>query len=367
MTTLVQSRTRPILVGAFAAALMESNGLVARIVPFSHLFRHAFEIEALNAAAIDPNPGYHPAVIAAHAMGGGLTSRIRLVLIHDPDGVLRAFVPLVMSRLAGGVLRLPAALDIPGVHNRMPIIDAGMPKAASALVEAIARFGGARMDGVASKTGTARVLVGATAALSGMRALMFNFGERPVLACRDQGEVAGGIDAEYRADLANAKHRLGERFGRLRLERLQAGARFAAAYETFRCAPEGAAGCTGYDRLAAAQEDENCLLIHRLVAGTTVLGMAMGLVAARRYVGIDTWIDRSLDAPAVPPVMAVKLSEALARDPKVDLATGGADVVTPAWRTEPTADLVIGAAMQAEAERALDRLSRLLRERRRAR
>lgn len=360
-TASAASKARPILAGATAAARLEARGHVARIVPFTHLYRHSFEIEALNRAALDPNPAYHPSVIAAHAMASGLAPRLRLVLVHDSGGVLRGFAPLVMRRL-GGVFRLARALLVPGVDDSTPLIDAAIPTAAAALVEGVAELGGARFDRVTTGGRTAMALTMAAAGSPGMKAMATGAGDRMALDCRDRKAIKARLDTDYRKDLAAARRSLAHRFGRQGMQRLTAGAEFAAGFAEFRSFLRDGARLGGLEGLARAQEDDACLVLHRMWAGNRALGYALGLVAGRRYAGLAVGFDRSAEAPTVPPVFSVMLAEALAADPSIDRATGGAAFVTPSWQAEPVATIMVGASMQVEAERALGGLRRLMRE-----
>lgn len=362
MPTMAQQVSRPILAGAAAAARVGAGGMLARMAPFTHLFRHAFEIEALAAVALDPNPGYRPAVIAAEAAAAGLGPQIRLLMIHDPEGVLRAFAPLRVPTLSERIAGLPRALTVTGLADATPLIDAAQPAAATALVEALSEFGGAQFDGLAETGGTAARLVEAARGLDGVKTRVWPAGERLVLDCADAKAVRARLDRDYRAELKSARAALTRRFGRLRMDKITNEPKFSELLERLRTmvGSRSAIGAGGLDTLARAQSDEMCLCLHRLKAGKAELGMALGLVGAGAWWALAVGFDGTLDAPTAPPVMAAMLAESLSRDPQTRRAVGGADVATPVWQTEPTVSVAVGPAMKLDAMRAIAGLGTLM-------
>lgn len=361
MPSLAREMPRPILAGAAAAARVGVDGMLARVAPFTHLFRHAFEIEALASVALDPNPGYRPAVIAAEVAAVALGPHIRLAMIHDPDGVLRAFAPVVLPSFGARLAGLPRALTIAGRFDATPLIDAAQPEAAVALVEALGTLGGARFDGMARAGRTTTRLMEAARSLPAVKAHGWDQGERLVLDCSDLKTMRGRLDHAFRADLKAARAALAHRFGRLRMEMITDEPGFSRALARFhglngKC-PALMGG--GLDTLARAQSDEMCLSLHRLKAGTAELGMVLGLVGGGVWWSLAAGFDASLDAPTAPPVMAAMLAESMARDPNIRRAVGGPDVATPAWEVEPTVGVAVGPAFKIDAMRAMARLRSL--------
>ena len=350
---------RPIVSGAVAPAHIQARFHVARIAPFTHLFRHSFEIEALNREAMDPNPAFHPAAIAAFAMSSGLAPRLRLVLVHDADGVLRAFAPVV-ARSMGAPFRLPRVLMVAGIDDATPLIDRAAPDAAGTLVEGLAELGGARFDRIPAASETFAALVTAADALRNLRHAESAAGDQMGLDCMHHAPVA---DPDYRHDLDAARRELEHRFGKLKFERLRSNSAVARAADELRAFLPGANLPQGLDSLARADADDACLVLHRLRAGKLTLAISAGLVAGSRYAGLVIGFNRSADAPTTPPVFSVMLSEALLRDADISHATGGPSFISPAWHAEPLAMLSVGTSMQLEADRALGGLARLMRER----
>jgi hypothetical protein len=362
MPSLAHPVARPILAGAAAAARVGAGGMLSRMAPFTHLFRHAFEIEALASVALDPNPGYRPAVIAAEAAAGGLGPHIRLLMIHDPEGVLRAFAPVRVPSLGERVAGLPRALTVTGLADATPLIDAAQPAAALALVEALSGFGGARFEGIAATGRTAACLVEAAESLHGVKAQLWPAGDRIVLDCADPKAVRARLDAGYGAELKSARAALSSRFGRLRMEKIVDEPKFARALARLHTmvGSRSAIGAVCLDTLARAQSDEMCLCLHRLKAGTAEIGMALGLVGAGAWWALAVGFDNALDAPMAPPVMAAMLANSLARDPQIRRAVGGADIATPAWQSEPIVGLAVGPAVKLDAIRAMSGLGSLM-------
>jgi len=362
MPSLAHQVPRPILAGAAAAARVGAGGMLARMAPFTHLFRHAFEIEALAAVALDPNPGYRPAVIAAEAAAAGLGPSVRLLMIHDPEGVLRAFAPIRVPSLGERIAGLPRALTVTDLADATPLIDVGQPAAAQALVEALSGYGGARFDGIAATGRTGGCLVEAAERLDGVKTHLWPAGDRMVLDCADPKAARARLDADYRADLKSARAALTSRFGRLRMEKIVDEPKFSRALARLRTmvGSRSAIGAGPLDTLARAQPDEKCLCLHRLKAGTAEIGMALGLVGAGAWWSLAVGFDSAMDAPTAPPVMAAMLAATLARDPQIRRAVGGADIATPAWQSEPTVGLAVGPAMKLDAMRAISGLGTLM-------
>jgi len=182
MSVLATVTARPIMAGPSVPGRIRAGQFVARIVPFSHLFRHDFEIEALNSLAMVQNIFYRPTVLAALAETGSLADQMQLVLVHGPDGVLRAFVPMAARRGAlGAPLRLGRAFC--GVHHfdATPLIDRSTPDAADALVAALMQAGGVIFPQVDLDGKVAKLLTTA-AGRQGMKALSFGAGHRPILS-----------------------------------------------------------------------------------------------------------------------------------------------------------------------------------------
>ncbi|NOZ32047.1 MAG: hypothetical protein GXP01_03000 [Alphaproteobacteria bacterium] len=182
MSVLATVTARPIMAGPSVPGRIRAGQFVARIVPFSHLFRHDFEIEALNSLAMVQNVFYRPTVLAALAETGSLADQIHLVLVHGPDGVLRAFAPVSTPRgTLGAPLRLGRAFCRPHHFDATPLIDRSTPGAAEALVAALMQAGGVIFPQVDLDGKVAKLLTKA-AARQGMKALSFGARDRPILS-----------------------------------------------------------------------------------------------------------------------------------------------------------------------------------------
>ncbi len=260
-------------------------------------------------------------------MSSGLAPRLRLVLVHDADGVLRGFAPVV-ARSMGAPFRLPRLLMIAGIEDSTPLIDCAAPEAAGTLIEGLIDLGGARFDRIPESGETFAALVGASEATHNLRHTHLPAGDRMGLDCQHPVTLA---DPEYRRDLDAVRHDLENRFGKLKLERLRGAAAFARAVEELRRLLPSGVLPEGLDSLARADADDACLVLHRLRAGKLTLAISAGLVAGTRYAGLAIGFNRAADAPTTPPVFSVMLSEALSRDADVSHATGGANFVSPAW------------------------------------
>jgi hypothetical protein len=392
MSVLAAINPRPILAGPSVPGMAgaEAGAFVTRVVPFSHLFRHDFEIEALNRQAIRPNVFYHPVVLAALAQQCPPRGEIRLVMVHGRDGVLRAMAPVVSpSAAAGGRLRLGSGFCGPLHPDATPLIDGATPEAADTLVAGLMQAGGAVFDHVDLDGPVARLLKQA-AERKGLKALCH--GEQDRTGFASDGSKTAGND---RRVIKSARTALSKTFGRLRYNALsdakEIEAALTAANEMDRLAglcadlsagsavqiatdnglrsteravtpAEGppARGLIG--RLLRGQEDAPLLSAHRLQGGRTDLAIAITL-----SLGDTFWLWRLAIKPGAARKLAgLVLADMAERRANANFAQwslegngfgAGADFGPYAPRKRRYGHLIVASPFRADAERAMGRLA----------
>lgn len=366
-TTLSKAPERTISSPRIAA-----SGLTAQFRPAHELSRFAMEIGALNASALDPNPFFQPAALenAIEALAG--VGEISLLLVHDSRGILRGFAPV----LAPGLWRrhpamLGHGLGAPHFANGMPLVDAGMPLAAEALVEGLTKTGGWRADHVDLSSPTVAALEQAAGHVGAVRFVAKEQFARPVLtAVAGQTEPSGLSEDEIR-DLVEAEDRLAAKNGPIRFEKIIEDPLLSAAYEHFLILEaEGARGRTGkaiaadpvlsgmLGRLVADQEDGANLVIHKLSAGEHDIALGIGLVAGGRFTAFRLAVDERMQDYAPDLLFARHITSDLIADERISHAdcpeTGTDSPFGSVWGgSVPTGTVMIGPAWRVEAERAL--------------
>ncbi|WP_029042342.1 GNAT family N-acetyltransferase [Cucumibacter marinus] len=349
-----------------------AHGLTAQFRPAHELSRFAMEIGALNASALDPNPFCQPAILESAIEGLAGAGDVSLLLVHDSRGILRGFAPVLGPRLRRrppGMLG--RGLGAPHFANGMPLVDAGMPLAAEALVEGLTKTGGWRADFVDLSSPTVAALEQAAGHVGAIRFVARERFARPVLTAVAGQTEPSGLSEDQIRDLVEAEDRLVAKYGPIRFERIIEDPQLSAAYEHFlMLEAEGAKGLAGkavaadpmlsgmLGRLLADQEDGASLVIHKLSAGEHDIALGIGLIAGGRFTAFRQAVDERMKDFMPDLIFARHLTTDLIADERISLADSaevrpGGPLGSFWGGSVPTGTVMMGPSWRVQAERAL--------------
>lgn len=279
-----------------------------RVAPFAHLMRHAFEIEALGRAALEINPLYHPAALAAHIASARLGEQCLLVLAHGNDDVLHGFLPVIQPRPGeGGWLGMGHGVDL--FAAGAPLADRDNPDVVSALAEGCRILGGATLGPVPNKGALREALAGAGAATDTARPVA----DLPMLDANRRLKIDEVSRKRAREDARAAAKAITKAHGPLKMVAGQTGMACESAIECL-----DALGWQGplpmFRALVRSQEDDGIIRAFTMTSGGRTIAAAVGLMVEGQLDITGFAADPLLERDEVALVFADRMTSAVRAD-----------------------------------------------------